>query len=184
MEEASLHIGLILPLQKKRNKYKAIVMDCVSLIDRLLAGQAIDKLGDVLAQFRLAFVSGYLQQQFHPQRNHHVAPALTDERERAVEIEERMVDVAARNIRIDDFHQHRSTSTEDAKDTQGKRESFASFAASRWDSFALALERAGHQAAQEVTTEEDINEQRWQGRQQGGRHQHIPLHQLAAGEVV
>jgi hypothetical protein len=79
-------------------------MDCASLIDRLLTGQAIDKLGDVLAQFRLAFVSGYLQQKFHHQRNHHLAPPLAGERKRAVEIEEGMADVTAFDIRINNFH--------------------------------------------------------------------------------
>src|SRR3989304_6508671 len=48
----------------------------------------------------------------------------------------------------------------------------------------LTPQRAGHEAAHEETAEEDVDEQRGQGGNEGPGHLHVPLHDVAAGEVV
>ena len=47
-----------------------------------------------------------------------------------------------------------------------------------------ALQCACHQAAQEEAPQEDVDKQRGEGGQESARHLHVPLHDLAACQVV
>ena len=50
--------------------------------------------------------------------------------------------------------------------------------------FLSPLQRPRHQPAQEEPPQEDVDQQRRQGRQQRPGHLHVPLHDLAARQVV
>ena len=58
------------------------------LVDRLLAGQFHDELAGQFAELLGRLVGARGREDFHHQRNHHVDPALPDQAQGAVEVEQ------------------------------------------------------------------------------------------------
>ena len=73
------------------------------LIDALLAGEPVHKLGDDLGQRLLRLVLRRLEQELDHHGDHHLRPALAQQRDGAVKVKERVADALRAQGGVDDF---------------------------------------------------------------------------------